>query len=262
MNVNQEALTTPGDFDLGIQAIMKRREAEQPFRFFADTAEFYTNNVGLTRTHQQSDAYFFADVGFTYSRKVTDELTFETTLRQGFFRYNQFTPLNFEDFNAGVGLTYDWKKLWDLTFFGRYNFERFTQGNISSDFFLNNTLAIGAQKTFEFNGGNYIYLGYSSIFGWATPLSKQRDEHGLFAGTHYNFIRKFSGDLYYRIAVFDYTVGRTDLNQTVVASLAYTFNNYAKLTASVSFASDISNHSVYNYDLVTAGGGLAVQIKF
>jgi len=266
VNVSQLPVTTSGDLDLGIQVILKRKEAEQPFRFFADAAEFYTNNVFLSRNNRQSDSYFFADVGFTYQRKITDELSLETTVRQGFFRYSQYREVDFEDFNAGVGLTYDWKKLWDINLFSRYNFERFTSGDISSDFFRNHTITVGAQKSFYFNNqsnqGNYAYLGYSSIFGWSTPTSSQRNEHGFFSGVHYNFTRKFSGDIYYRIAAFTYEVGRTDLNQTVVVSLAYIFNDYARLTASASYASDISNHSVFNYDLFTTGGGIALQLKF
>lgn len=262
VNANQLPVYTPGDLDLGIQVILKRREAEQPFRFFADTAEFYTNNVGLTKTNKQADSYFFADFGFTYERKLNDDLTFETTVRQGFFRYSEFRSLDFEDFNAGTGLSYDWKRLWDITVFARYNFERFTDGSLGSEFFQNHTISFGGQKTWGFNGGHYIYLGYSSIIGWASPTDAERDEHGFFLGGHYNFTRRFTGDIYYRVAVFDYSIGRTDLNQTVVASLAYIFNDYAKLTASASFASDRSNHSVFDYDMVTTGGGLAFQLKF
>lgn len=262
VNVGQ-AVPTPGDLDLGIQMILKKREAEQPFRLFADVAEFYTNNVALTRSGKQGDNYFFADVGCTYTRKLTEDLTFETTLLQGFFRYSKFaSTYDFEDFNVGGGLTYDWKKLWNLSFFGRYNFERFTQGNINSDFYSGHSFTFGAQKTFTFNGGNYIYVGYSTDLGLAFPTSTQRDENGFYGGVHYNFTSKFSGDLSYRITVFNYTEGRTDLNQTTVATLAYTFNDHCKLTGSLSYASDISSQSAYNYDLVNTGGGLALQIKF
>lgn len=262
VSADQTALTTPGDLDLGIQVILKRREAWQPFRFFADASGFYTNNVGLTKTGTQGDSYFFGDVGFTYERKLTDELRFETTVRQGFFRYNQFTSLDFEDMNAGTGLSYEWKKLWNLTFFGRYNFERMTQQDISRDFFREHTLTLGAQKTFLFAHNNYAYAGYSSIFGFAAPTLAERDEHGIFAGGHYNFTRKFSGELYYRVAAFDYSSGRTDLNQTVVATLVYIFNDYARLTASASFTSNRSNHSVFDYNAVNTGGGLALQLRF
>jgi len=74
---------------------------------------------------------------------------------------------------------------------------------------------------------------------------------------------KLAADLYYRAALFDYnSTGRTDINQTVVASLAYYFNDYAKVSASASFATEQANHSVYDYDLFTTGGGVAFQLRF
>jgi len=256
-------VSTSGDLDLGVQVIMKRKEKEQDFRFFADAAEFYTDNVALAKNHQQGDSYFFGDVGFTYQHNLTDALAIEATVRQGFFRYDTFKSLNLDDFNGGTGLTYDWKKLWDLTFFTRYNYERFSNDDIGNSFFQNDTLTFGAQKTWMSSQRDYLYAGYSSIVGWSSPKASQRDEHGLYFGTHYNFSHEFSADFYYRIALFDYAVGgRTDLNQTMVASFAYIINDYAKITASASFAVDNSNQSVFDYNLFTGGGGVALQIKF
>lgn len=256
------ATATPGDMDLGIQAILKRKQSEQPFRFFADAAGFYTNNVALVRSGERSDSYLFMDIGFTYDQKINDELSVESTIRQGFFRYNAFSTFDFEDLNIGGGLTYQAKKMWDIAFFGRYNFERFTQGDLSRDFFRNNTFTFGAQKTFFFNQYQYAYIGYSSVIGLATPRYSQRDEHGIFAGIHYNFTPKFYAEVYERAACFNYSIGRTDFNQTLVATIGYIFNDYARLTASFSLADDRSNHSVYNYDAATTGGGVALQLRF
>lgn len=257
------ATETPGDMDLGIQAILKRKQAEQPFRFFADAAGFYTDNAALVRTGERGDSYLFMDVGFTYDQKLNDEWSIESTIRQGFFRYDQFSTFDFEDFNLGGGLTYQAKKLWDIAFFGRYNFERFTQGDLSQDFFRNNTFTFGAQKTIYFNQYQYAYIGYSSVIGLSTPRSSQRDEHGFFAGVHYNFTPKLYAEIYDRVACFNYTdSGRTDLNQTLVATVGYIINDYARVTASFSLADDRSNRSVFNYDASTSGGGLALQLRF
>lgn len=262
VNTNDLSAYTPGDLDLGVQVIMKRKEEEQPFRFFADVAGFYTDNVALTDKNHQGDSYLFADVGFTFEKHIASEVSVEATVRQGFFRYGSFSSLDFEDFNAGTGITWQASKLWNLAFFGRYNFERFTHGNLSSDFFTNNTLTVGVQKTFIYNQYNYSYVGYSSVFGWATPSYSQRDEHGLFGGIHYNFNRNIYVELYDRAALFNYDIGRTDFNNTVVATVGYIFNDRARVTASFSYVTDTSNHSVYNYDALTTGGGVALQLKF
>ncbi len=262
IGTNTLATNTPGDLDLGVQAILKRKELEQPFRFFADAAGFYTNNVALVPTGKQSDSYIFMDLGFTYDQKLSDEWSIESTIRQGFFRYQQFTANDFEDFNLGGGVTYQPPKLWNAAFFARYNFERFTQGDLSQDFFRNNTVTVGVQKTFFFNQYQYAYIGYSSVFGWAVPNDSQRDEHGIFAGLHYNFTPKLYAEIYERFAYFDYKIDRNDWNETVVATVGYIFNDYARLTASLTYATDHSNQSVYNYDALTTGGGLALQLRF
>lgn len=262
VNVNSLAQPTPGNMDLGIQEILKRKEVEQPFRFFADVAGFYTNNVALVPTGKQGDSYVFMDIGFTYDQKLNDEWSVESTIRQGFFEYSHFTSFDFQDFNLGGGLTYQPKKLAGIAFFARYNFERFTHGDLSQDFFRNNTITLGAQKTFVFNQYQYAYIGYSSVLGWAVPDDSQRDEHGFFGGIHYNFNRKLYAELYDRVACFNYEIGRTDLNETVVATVGYVFNDYARLTASFTYVTDRSNHSVYDYGALTTGGGVALQLRF
>lgn len=263
INMDGSPVVTPGDLDLGIQAILKRREQEQYFRLFGDAAGFYTNNVALTKNNPQADSYFFADVGLTYQRMVNENLQVEATIRQALFRYNTYSQFDFESFNAGTGVSYVVKQAWDIMLSARYNYERMTSGDIGSAFFSNNTITVGAQKTFPFANGNYAFAGAAAIFGFSSPLSSQRDEYGLFGGGHYNFTRKFTGDVYYRIASYCYTEGgRTDLNQTAVFSLAYLFNDYARVTASVSLTSDRSNQSVYDYSVINAGGGLSFQYRF
>jgi outer membrane scaffolding protein for murein synthesis (MipA/OmpV family) len=260
--VQQTSLSAPNNLDIGVMLIMKKREAEQAFRFFADTSSFYTNNAALTKHDTHGDSYFTADIGLTYEHKLADSLSIEATVREAFYRYSEFTSLDFESLDAGLGLSYEAKKFWNIMFFGRYNFERFTQGDIGRDFFRNNTLTVGLQKTFAFGGSNYAYIGYSSIFGFTYPYDEQRDEHGIFMGLRYNFTRALSCELYYRVALFDYTGGRQDVNQTASASLSYNFTAWLKLIATASFSSDRSNRSALDYDALGTGGGLALQLRF
>ena len=254
--------TTPGNTDIGLQLILKRNEALRPFRLFADAAGYYTNTVGLASHAKQGDAYVLASFGASYERKLTPALSLEITVRESLFRYDAFNQLNFESLNAGAGLSYEIQKLWGIALFGRYNFERLTNHDLSEEFFHNHTLTAGLQKTFAFGSGHFLYAGYSSVFGFADPVPAERDEHGLFAGLHVDLGHKFTGDLYYRAALFDYAGNRNDFNQTVNASLAWNLTKWASVNASASFTVDRSNHSSFNYDVLNTGGGISLRIRF
>jgi opacity protein-like surface antigen len=99
-------------------------------------------------THVQADGYFFGEVGLRHEVKLTDDLTFEAIFRQSFFRYHSLSALNFNSLNAGAGVFYNPTELWDITLFGRYNFEWNTNSRSSRDLLTGHTLTVGAQKTF------------------------------------------------------------------------------------------------------------------
>jgi predicted porin len=121
---------------------------------------------------------------------------------------------------------------------------------------------VGAQKGWVWKGSNSIYVGYTSMFGFADPQASQRDEHSVFAGAQVRVTPRLAAELYYRLSLFDYQGGRYDLNQTVVTSLAFHFTKWCELNASVSFAADRSNRSQFDYNAVTTGAGLTLTFMF
>lgn len=260
---SHRAVATPGDPDLGVQWISQPKERAHPWRLFASAADYYTDNVNLAKFNRQADGYFFSEVGARYERKLTESLGIEATLRQGFFRYHDLSAQDFDSLNAGAGLYYDVKELWDITVFGRYNFERLTDESLGHEFLRNHTLTAGAQKTFALEGENSIYLGYASMFGFAEQAAAQRNEHSLYAGGQAHLTKSLDADLYARLALFDYRQGsRRDMNGTVVAALTYRFSRHLAVNASYSFVFDRSNRSRFDYDAGTTGGGLTFRYEF
>ena len=256
-------VATPGDSDLGKQIVLPLTESAHPWRLFASAADYYTDNATFTRTNRQADGYFFSEVGARYEGKLTESLGFETTIRQGFFRYHDLTAQDFNSLNAGSGLYYRLKELWNITVFGRYNFEWLTDSGAGRDLLTNHTLSVGAQKTFTFDGGNFIYVGYTSIFGFAEQSALQRNEHVLYGGAQAHLTRDLDADFYARLALFDYRQGnRRDVNGTVVAALTYHLNKRLSVNASYSFVFDRANQSRFDYDAGTVGGGLAFRYDF
>ena len=122
----------------------------------------------LVHTGTQGDSYLFMDLGFTYEQKLTDEWTIESHDPPGIFPLRPFQLVEFRGFQPRRRLSpTSAKSCGTSRFFGRYNFERFTKGDLGEDFFRNNSITIGMQKTFIFNQYQYAYFGYSSVFGWA-----------------------------------------------------------------------------------------------
>ena len=260
---SNRAQATPGDSDLGSQFILPAAEPILPWSLFATASEYYTTNATLSRNNKQADGYFFGEVGARYETKLTDSLSFEAIIREGFFRYHSLTAQNFNSLNAGTGVFYTLTDLWDITLFGRYNFEWDTNSRSSRDLFTEHTLTVGAQINFAWQGGNFIYVGYSSIFGWAQQFAAQRNEHSLYVGAQVHLTKSLDGDLYTRFALFDYRQGsRKDFNATATAALTYHFNKQFSVNASFTYVVNRSNRSASNYDAATTGGGLSFKYQF
>jgi hypothetical protein len=260
---SNRAQATPGDSDLGSQFIIPLGDPILPWRVFASASEYYTSNATLARNNKQADGYFFGEVGLRHEVKLSEDLTFEALFREGIFRYHSLTAQNFNSLNAGAGVFYNLTNLWDITLFGRYNFEWDTNSRSSRDLLTEHTLTIGAQKTFALQGNNFLYVGYSSIFGWAQQFAAQRNEHSLFLGGQAHLTKSLDADLYTRIALYDYRQGgRKDFNTTATAALTYHFNKQFSANASFTYVVNRSNRSVSNYDAATTGGGINFKYQF
>ena len=260
---SNRAQATPGDSDLGSQFILPAGDPVLPWSLFATASEYYTTNATLSRNNKQADGYFFGEVGLRHEVKLTDDLAFEAIFRQGFFRYHSLSALNFNSLNAGAGVFYNLTELWDITLFGRYNFEWNTDSRSSRDLLTGHTLTVGAQKTFAWQGGNFIYVGYSSIFEWAQQFAAQRNEHSLYFGVQAHLTKSLDGDIYARFALYDYRQGgRKDFNTTATAALTYHFNRQFSANASFTYVINRSNRSVSNYDAANSGGGINFKYQF
>lgn len=257
-----EAPPSPGDPDLGEQAILKRRERLRPFTLSADVSGFYTSNAALSDTNTVDDFFLAAQAAVSYQRPITSSLFGEMTVRQALFRYAEFAELDFESLNLGGGLTYVLRPLWNTAFSVRYNYNRLTDGDEHDEFFRNHTVTLSLLKTFELSKAHYIYAGASSLFAWSDPRPAERDEYGVFVGYRVNLTRALTADAYYRFAFFDYTGGRDDWNQTLAVGLRCNFTRWLSVSASASLGFNDSNRNVFDYEVFNTGLGVAASVSF
>jgi hypothetical protein len=260
--INEDVPSTPGDDDLGQQWILKEQKKYQPFSLIGEANGFYTDNVALARDSEQNDRFLVATVGLSYQPRIGNQWQFEFTAKQSVFRYEEFDVLDFDSLNIGGGVTYVEPRLWDIAFFGRYNYNRLTDKQEHSEFFRNHTVNIGFQKAFILTRSHYLYAGYASQFAFSDPEAAERDEHGIYGGYHLNITRSLESDLFYRIAYFTYHGDREDLNQILNASLRFNVTKWASLTAFGSFGLNRSNKSIFDYQVFNTGAGLALNFKF
>jgi len=96
----------PGDADLGEQQILKRTDEYQPFTISAGAPFYWTSNVALTRSGEQSDFVVAPAVAAFYEPRITSTLYGLVDVREQLFYYDQFDNFNFGSFDVEVGLRY------------------------------------------------------------------------------------------------------------------------------------------------------------
>lgn len=255
--------SSPGDQDLGEQRLLKSQEKERPFILVGDIAGYATNNVALTENGTHKDQFIVGQIAASYQPKIAENLLAEITFRQAFIRYHRFTELNFDSQDMGAGLTYLAPSLWNIAFYGRYNYNRLLDAREENEIFTNHALTIGLQKAFVLSRAHYFYAGYASQFSIGHPRDAERHEHGAFAGYHVNLTRALQADFFYRIALFDYAQdGRADLNQTVTSSIQYYFTKWLYAYASASFAFNDSSRELLDYKVFSPAVGVNATLKF
>ena len=251
------------DDSFGVQALLKNQERERAFRGFAEITGFVTNNVALTHKAETSDTFLIATFGMEYRKKLTAELELDASFRGGLFRYNKVSALNFISIDTGAALTWHAQALWNLDFTAGYNFTDLINDRQGDSFFQNHAITLAVQKTIPLSRAHYFYAGASALFGFADPVVEQRDEYALFAGYHLQATRHLDADLLYRYARYVYSKnGRDDDNQAITLSARYAVRDWVSVFASTFAGFNRSNYTVFDYNVVNAGVGLGVSVKF
>lgn len=259
-----EAAPSRGDDDLGQQLILKEKVKFRPFNIFGSFDSYYTTNVALTKNNPLDDMFYVGTVGASYTPRITDNLYGEVTVRQQFFRYDEYGVLDFDSFNAGAGLSYILSNFYDIGLSGRFNFNRLTDTQQGQEFYKEYSINLSAQKAFILSRAHYVYVGALTDINMTDPVLPQRNEYALFTGYQAKITRNFDAGLYYRLSWFDYaTGGREDLNQNLSLGLSYKIAEWCSINAATTFGFNNSNQpAFFNYDVINTGGGITLNYKF
>jgi hypothetical protein len=251
------------DESFGAQQILKSQPPHNPeFFVSADSSLFYTSNAALTRRDTQDDGISVTNAAVNWNHNVNAELQIQAGVRASLFRYLDNSALDFENLGAGIGATWAPRNPLGILVFGRYDFTELLDKH-SHELLEDHEFTLGAQKVWIFNRVHALTVGVLGSVGISDPFAAQRDQIGGFAGYHVALARRFDAELTYRLSGFFYNSGsRDDLNQAVSLAFRYHFTPWAEAGALLSFGSNKSSRSAFDYDVLNTGGVLSLAIHF
>ncbi len=262
--VEGHAAPSPNDSDLGEQEILKRAEGYQPFTASVAAPFYWTSNVALVSTGEQSDFLVAPAAALTYQPRITNALYGLLSVREQLFYYDRFSNLNFGSFDVEAGLVYSLPQLHDLILRGEYIYERLTSKNSFHDFFSNHSLLLNAELPFRLGRAQQFSLGADANISFAAePDPPQRSDYEVYLSYTVRLSRAFSLDTVGRVVLRDYYLSdRLDVSEILAVTANYNVTKFLTASAISTLAASQSNHSVFDYQVANVGGLVALSVKF
>ena len=262
--VEGHAAPSPNDSDLGEQEILKRAEGYQPFTASIAAPFYWTSNVALVRTGEQSDFLVAPTAALAYQPRITNGLYGLVGVREQLFYYDRFSNLNFGSFDVDAGLVYSLPQLHNLILRGEYLYERLTSKNSFHDFFSNHSLLVSAELPFQLGRAQQFSLGVDANISFAAePDPPQRNDYEIYLGYTVRFSRAFSLDTVGRVVLRDYHLGdRLDVSEILAVTANYNVTKFLTASAISTLAASQSNHSFFDYQVANIGGLVSLSVRF
>jgi hypothetical protein len=263
----------PGDAALGEQQILKRTDEYHPFTISAGAPFYWTSNVALTRSGEQSDFVVAPAVAAFYEPRITNTLYGLIDVREQLFYYDRFDNFNFWSFDVEVGLWYLVPQWHNLLLRLEYDYNRLTEKNSFAAFFQNHAIILDASIPFQFGRAQTLTLGADLDISLAADesgqppninaISAQRSDYALYLGYSAVLTRSFFINAVGTVVVRQYYEGgRDDISEVLALTANYRVNKYLTVSAVSTLAASQSNQSVFDYQVANLGGAVALQVKF
>ncbi len=148
-----------------------------------------TSNAGLSdldvRTELE-DVYSATDLRFSYLPQIGDNSYFEFNTGYAIYRYLDNSPLNFDRFEASVGVIHNFRELNNLIGWTRLKHYRLLTSSGHDDLFSDYSLDLGVYYAIPISPRHKAFGSYSSKFSLdADPGVVRRHEHQISAGYTY-----------------------------------------------------------------------------
>jgi hypothetical protein len=259
-----EVVSSPNDSDLGVQQVLKRKEAYEPFTLSLSVPVYYTSNVALANSGEFGDVIVAPSFGGFFDPKIEQNIYGHLGVREQLFYYGDNTSFNFGSFDVEAGMSFSFPEFYNLLIRAWYDYNRLTQKDSFDAFFENHAFLVNAEIPFRFGRAQRLAIGADvniSIAG--NPEAPRRHDFDAYLGYGVFLTRAFSVDGVGRVVVRDYVQGgRVDVSEILALTATYRFNKYFSASVISSFANNDSNQSVFSYDVANVGGAAAFMLRF
>lgn len=230
----------------------------------SDSEYVYTSNelllpdTGLQPA--QNDGLFHETLGLNVTPPACplNSLLF---VRQEYVRYAENKQYDYNAQSAGAQISHpveDW-----FSIYGGGSAERLVLIGNNQTFFKAYDAQIGIWRQQKINQSLAVYGGYQFDWRPSTPGEYSRIENTPFIGLNASLLPDLTAKLEYRISAREYTKqSRNDLNQYTGLTLTYNINEYADLSAFVSYSRNDSSIATSDYEVFSGGGGLNLNVRF
>jgi hypothetical protein len=257
-------VTSPNDADLGEQQILKRADSYQPFSASVSVPFYWTSNIALTNSGEQSDFLVSPVAAIAYQPRITKTLYANIGVREQLFYYDRITSFDFGSLDVEVGLTYTIPQLHELVLHAGYDYNRLTNKNSFSSFFSNHVLGVSAEMPFHLSRAQQLSLGADANFSLTgDPNGPRRHDFETYLGYSVQLTRALFMSASARVVLHDYVLtDRVDVSEILAMSATYSVTKFLSANALGSLAANQSNHSVFDYQVGNIGGAVSLSLRF
>jgi hypothetical protein len=247
--------------ELGIQQLLRRIPRPPWISLSSDSQIVYVSNVLLSPSDRENDVLFAQ----TFELAVTPPRMKNPSLRlfgrQQFFRYDDFSRLDFDAETVGLLLSHAVNE--NVTIYGGYSGLWLNRRWWGSQFYREGGARAGVLLT-KIVGNRVGFFGGAQFdYYHAHPNAFDRHTYYAILGSRVALTRRVLAESFYRLQFEDYKNSpREDFRHLLGAALVYNISPYASARAVVSHVWNESTDNLRDYRVFNGGGALNLSVKF
>ncbi len=261
-----QELSTP---EIGEIGLVRRYPVPKTITGYTSQNFSFTDNAFQTSGSHRDDYYWNGRFGATLVPYSTRDFTPSLTLEHNVFRYTSLEELDFDSQTLRAAVKYDFTREDDWFSYTSYSVNRLytSTGNIN-EFYRFGEFEQSFTHFRQLSGMPLFLGGTGGVtYRHGSPSALNRVTTFANASLIYIPIENLTLSFFVRPDVQFYLndpldSDRTDINLNMGLSAAYRYNEYVSLGANFSYTGNFSDTDVRDYDVLSPGISLSLNIAF